>query len=30
MKHLHPADWADLVDRFHENDALFQQYYKSV
>ena len=24
MKHLHPADWAYLVDRFHKNNALFQ------
>lgn len=28
MSSLLPADWADLVERFQQDDALFQQYYR--
>ena len=28
MKSLRPADWADLVERFQQDDVLFQRYYR--
>lgn len=30
MTTLHPSDWANLVDKFEKDDALFQKFYKSV
>lgn len=28
LKALQPADWADLINRFEKDDALFQQFYQ--